>query len=211
MNRKTRQTLLAVGLIVGGCALFVLSASLHQKMNEPPEETPKPQRAESAAPLLTPAPEPTPEPKDPDAGPQAQIPDDTPGKDDFGGGQNHDPITEITDEPVSPPEYNPPAPPQPETSEPSADEPPKTSDGQRDASADTDTGSKIIDDTNGKIEQHTDPDTGKTQDYEVQAGDGQDHGDLGQIQQQDHSADTVEPELKDDGVNEGDLDEDAVE
>lgn len=64
MNRKTRQTLLAVGLIVGGCALFVLSASLHQKMNEPPEETPKPQRAESAAQVLTPTPAPelTPEP-----------------------------------------------------------------------------------------------------------------------------------------------------
>ena len=62
MKRKTKQTLLALTLIVGGVALFVLSASLHQKMNEPPAPTQTPQQAMSAAPVLTPAPNPTPEP-----------------------------------------------------------------------------------------------------------------------------------------------------
>ena len=159
----------------------------------------------------TPPDEPELEPKDPDAGPQAQIPEDTPGYDDFGGGQNHDPITEITDEPVSPPSYTPPEPPQPITTEPDVDAPPQTSDGQRDASADTDTGSVIIDTTDGTVETHTDPDTGQSQEYEVVAGDGTDHGDLGEIQQEYHDADTVEPAVEDDGVNEGDLDEEFVE
>ncbi len=62
MKRKTKQTLLALTLIVGGVALFVLSASLHQKMNEPPAPTHPPQQAASAAPVLTPAPSPSPEP-----------------------------------------------------------------------------------------------------------------------------------------------------
>ena len=148
--------------------------------------------------------------KDPDAGPQGQTDDDDPGTEDFGGGQNHDPITDITDEPTAPPSYTPPEPPQPETTEPSVDAPPTTSDGHPDASAGTDTGSQIIDDTDGTVETHTDPDTGQQQEYEVVAGDGTDHGDLGQIQQ-DHDADTVEPAVQDDGVNEGDLDESDVE
>ena len=91
------------------------------------------------------------------------------------------------------------------------DAPPQTSDGQRDASADTDTGSVIIDTTDGTVETHTDPDTGQSQEYEVVAGDGTDHGDLGEIQQEYHDADTVEPAVEDDGVNEGDLDEEFVE
>ena len=61
-----------------------------------------------------------------------------------------------------------------------------------------------MDDTNGKTETHG------GQDYTVQAGDGQSHTDLGEVQQQ-HSHDTVEEPVKDDGVNEGDLDESAVE
>lgn len=63
MKRKTGQTLLAVALIVGGVALFILSASLHQKMNEPPAQTASPQREASAAPLVTPEPIPTPSPE----------------------------------------------------------------------------------------------------------------------------------------------------
>ena len=88
--------------------------------------------------------------------------------------------------------------------------PPQTSDGERDASADTDTGSIIIDNTDGTVETHVDPDTGQNEEYNVVAGDGTDHGDLGEIQEH-HDANTVEPELRDDGVNEGDLDESDVE
>ena len=61
-----------------------------------------------------PSPTPTLEPKDPEAGPQEQMrkkekPD--PGYEDFGGGENHDPDTTLSEEPVSPETYNPPAPP----------------------------------------------------------------------------------------------------
>ena len=147
----------------------------------------------------TPPDEPELEPKDPDAGPQAQIPDDTPGKEDFGGGQNHDPITTITDEPQSPSSYTPPDPPKTEPTKPG-----KTSDGKPDASTGTQSGSRTVDQDNGKTETHG------GQEYDVVAGDGQNHTDLGEVQQQ-HSHDTVEEPVKDDGVNEGDLDESAVE
>lgn len=143
--------------------------------------------------------EPELEPKDPNAGPQAQIPDNTPGKEDFGGGQNHDPITTITDEPQSPSSYTPPEPPKTEPTQPG-----KTSDGKPDASTGTNSGSQTVDHDNGTTENHG----GK--DYEVVAGDGQNHTDLGEVQQQ-HSADTVEPAVQDDDVNKGDLDESAVE
>ena len=143
--------------------------------------------------------EPELEPKDPDAGPQAQTPDDTPGKEDFGGGQNHDPITDITDEPQSPSSYTPPEPPKAEPTQPG-----KTSDGQTDASTGTHSGSQTVDHDNGTTETHG------GQEYDVVAGDGQDHTDLGEVQQQ-HSHDTVEDPVKDDGVNEGDLDESDVE
>ncbi len=43
-----------------------------------------------------------------------------------------------------------------------------------------------------------------------ETSDGQSYTDLGEVQQQ-HSADTVEPAVQDDGVNEGDLGESAVE
>lgn len=147
----------------------------------------------------TPPDEPELEPKDPDAGPQAQIPDDTPGKEDFGGGQNHDPITTITDEPQSPSSYTPPEPPKAEPTKPG-----KTSDGKPDASTGTQSGSQTVDHDNGTTETHG------GQEYDVVAGDGQNHTDLGEVQQQ-HSHDTVEEPVKDDGVNEGDLDESAVE
>ena len=150
-----------------------------------------------------PEPEPEPElkPKNPDAGPQAQTPDGTPGKEDFGGGVNHDPITQITEEPQSPSSYNPPSAPSGGKTGGNG----KTSDGRTpDASAGTQSGSRTVDNTNGTTETHG------GQDYTVVAGDGQNHTDLGEVQEQ-HSSDTVEPPLKDDGVNEGDLDESAVE
>ncbi len=61
MKKKNRQTAVAVGMIVGGCALFILCALLHQTLSEPPAQTPTPQHQ---APVFTPAPtpEPTPEP-----------------------------------------------------------------------------------------------------------------------------------------------------
>ena len=46
---------------------------------------------------------------------------------------------------------------------------------------------------------------------EVVVGDGQDHGDLAQIQEEQHSDETVEEPLAEDGENQGDLDPDAVE
>ena len=63
MKKKNWQTALAVGLIVGGCALFVLCALLHQMLSEPPAQTPTPQREVSAAPVLTPEPTPPPTPE----------------------------------------------------------------------------------------------------------------------------------------------------
>lgn len=72
-----------------------------------PPQPPEPEEPEPDIPL---------EPKDPDAGPQAQIDPSTPGYEDFGGGPNHDPITEITDEPTAPDEpYVAPKPPEAET------------------------------------------------------------------------------------------------
>ena len=64
-----------------GMDIFNFS-SLNPPIPDEPEPTP------------TPEPEPTPEPKDPDAGPQAQTGGDNP---DYGGGQNEDPDTTITD------------------------------------------------------------------------------------------------------------------
>jgi hypothetical protein len=46
---------------------------------------------------------------------------------------------------------------------------------------------------------------------EVVIGDGQQHGDLAQIQEEQHSEQTVEEPLAEDGENQGDLDPDAVE
>lgn len=184
-----------------------------------PTPTPDPDPDPTPTPDPDPTPTPTPEPKDPDAGPQAQIPDDEPGKDDFGGGENHDNDEGLTDEPESPTEYVPPAPPQKEeetkpspTPAPTA---PTTSDGKPDGSSGTQSGSKTVDEDNGKTEQRekTNPDTGKTtvEDYEVVAGDGENHSDLNKTQEEKHNEDTVEEPLKDDGVNEGDLDPSMIE
>lgn len=136
----------------------------------PPGPEPEPE------PSPTPEPTPTLEPKPPHAGPQGQTDDDTPGKEDFGGGQNHDVDTTYQETPPpQPTSYNPPAPPTnpPATATPKPDPTP------------TPAGLVI--------------------------GDGQDHGDLAQIQEEQHSHDTVEEPLQDDGTNEGDLDESAVE
>ena len=54
MKNRKRQTAAAVGLIVGGCVLFILCAMLHQILSEPPVQTPAPRRGVSAAPVLTP-------------------------------------------------------------------------------------------------------------------------------------------------------------
>ncbi len=48
-------------------------------------------------------------------------------------------------------------------------------------------------------------------DSTVVQGDGQDHGDLSKIQEEQHSSQTVEQSLQGGGTNEGDLDEGAVE
>jgi hypothetical protein len=170
----------------------------------PPTPQPSPDPTPEPTPQPTPEPTPTPESKDGNAGPQPQVPDNTPGKEDYGGSGNHDSLDEPTNEAVSPPEYNPPAPPQPETPEPSINEPPKTSDGQPDASAGTQSGSRIVDDTNGTTEDHG------GQDYAVQADDGQNHTDAGEVQQQ-HSHDTVDEPVKADGENQRDPGESAVE
>ena len=144
--------------------------------------------------------EPTLEPKDRDAGPQAQG-EGQPGYEDFGGGQNHDNDTTQTDEPQSPSTYTPPAAPTEDKSSRPAN---TTSDGKPDGSSGTQSGSRTVDTDNGKTESHG------GQDYNVVAGDGQNHTDLNQVQET-HSSDTVEPAVKDDGVNQGDLDPDDVE
>ena len=185
-----------------------------------PEPTPTPTPEPTPTPTPEPTPTPTPEPKDPEGGPQGQTDDDDEGTEDFGGGENHDSDDELTEEPTSPETYEPPAPPAPEpTTPPAADEPqpttPTTSDGEPDGSSGTDSGSRTVDEDDGTVEEHVvqDPDTGQptTQEYEVVAGDGEDHGDLNEVQEQEHGPETVEPAVQDDGVNEGDLDPDDVE
>ncbi|MCQ2569288.1 MAG: hypothetical protein MJ155_03315, partial [Candidatus Saccharibacteria bacterium] len=78
-------------------------------------------------------------------------------------------------------------------------------DGQPDASTGTDTGSVTIDRDDGTTEQHG------GEDYEVGAGNGKDHGDLNQIQEEQHGSETVKPAIQDDGVNQGNLNRDDVE
>ncbi len=86
-------------------------------INDNPTPTPDP----TPEPDPTPTPDPTPEPKDPNAGPQGQVPNNP----DYGGGAN-DPDktdTDLTPEPTSPSTYTPPAPPateyEPDNNEPS--------------------------------------------------------------------------------------------
>ena len=86
-----------------------------------PTPTPDPTPNPDPDPTPTPTPNPTPEPKDPNAGPQGQVPDNP----DYGGGANDPDKTDKTQtpEPTSPSTYTPPAPPateyEPDNNEPS--------------------------------------------------------------------------------------------
>lgn len=87
----------------------------------PIDDNPTPTPDPTPDPDPTPTPDPTPEPKDPNAGPQGQVPNNP----DYGGGAN-DPDktdTDLTPEPTSPSTYTPPAPPateyEPDNNEPS--------------------------------------------------------------------------------------------
>lgn len=144
--------------------------------------------------------EPELEPKDPNAGPQAQG-KDQPGYEDFGGGQNHDNDTTLTEEPKSPDSYTAPEPPKAEETKKDDTSNKKPADG----STGTQSGSKTVDEDNGKTESKN----GK--DYEVVAGDGEQHSDLNKVQEEQHNSSTVEEPLKDDGVNQGDLDPANIE
>ncbi len=141
-------------------------------------------------------PTPSLEPKDPDAGPNAQI-SDPEEKADFGGGANTDNDTRETSEPTSPDSYTPPKAPSGGGS--------SNSGGSSSSPDDSKSGSAIVDHDNGS--------TGKTsdgQDYTVQAGDGQNHTPLDEVQSG-HSSDTVETPVAGDGVNTGDdIDPDSV-
>ena len=124
--------------------------------------------------------------KDPNAGPQAQTGGNNPS---YGGGQNQDNDTTVTDEPSSPSTYTPPA-------RPSGDTGSSGTGGT--GGSQSQSGSPTVDHDNGTHETHG------GQDYQVQAGDGQNHTDLGTVQEQ-ASHDTVEAPVQDDGVNEGDI------
>ena len=124
--------------------------------------------------------------KDPNAGPQAQTGGNNPN---YGGGQNQDNDTTVTDEPSSPSTYTPPA-------RPSGDTGSSGTGGT--GGSQSQSGSPTVDHDNGTHETHG------GQDYQVQAGDGQNHTDLGTVQEQ-ASHDTVEAPVQDDGVNEGDI------
>ena len=121
--------------------------------------------------------DPDPEPKDPNAGPQAQTGGNNP---DYGGKnpRNEDPDTTVTDEPSSPSSYTPPSRP------------------VDDGSSGTHSGSQTVDHDNGTHENHG------GQDYTVQAGDGQQHTDLGEVQA---NPPAVEEPVSHDGTNEGDI------
>ncbi len=165
------------------CGYQPVDVSYWTPPENPPEDIPTP------TPSPTPTPTPTPQPKDPNAGPQVQGKDQD-GYEDFGGGQNHDNNTNLTEEPKSPSTYTAPDPPSSTTNGGSQN---------HDGSTGTQSGSQIVDTDDGTTETHN----GK--DYEVQAGDGQNHTDLNEVQEQ-HNEDTVEEPVQDDGTNEGDLD-----
>ena len=147
------------------------------------------------------------QPKNPTAGPQGQDPTNP----DFGGGPNHDNVTELTPEPTSPTKYTPPTPP---TTEPSTTKKQTPTPSTTQPST-TSSGSKIVDDSQGKTETRVakDPDTGKTttKTYEVVAGDGTTRQNLDEVQESHHSSSTVEEPLCTDAVNQGDLDPADVE
>lgn len=151
-----------------------------------PEPTPTPEPKPTPTPEPKPTPTPTLEPKNPNAGPQAQTGGTNP---DYGGGQNQDNDTTITDEPSSPSTYTPPARPSGGTG---------SSGTGGTGGSQSQSGSPTVDHNNGTHETHG------GQDYQVQAGDGQNHTDLGTVQEQ-ASHDTVEAPVQDDGVNEGNI------
>lgn len=133
----------------------------------------------------TPTPTPTPEPKDPQDDPQNR-----PGADQYDfwspDHQNHDPDTTVTDEPQSPDSYTPPSRPDDTVVPPSGD----------DASSGTDSGSRTVDEDNGTQENHD------GQNYDVEAGDGQDHSDLSDVADPSNpNKPDVDPALQGDGVN----------
>ncbi len=134
------------------------------------------------------------EPKDPNAGPQGQIKDHK-ATADFGGGANDPGKTDKTEtpEPKSPDAYTPP------TAPSSGGNNSGNSSSSNSAADSSKSGSAIVDHDNGTTGQTSNGDS-----YTVQAGDGKDHTPLDQVQQS-HSADTVEPAVSNDGINEGDV------
>lgn len=126
-----------------------------------------------------PDPTPTPEPKDPQDDPQNR-----PGADEYDfwspDHENHDPDTTVTDEPTSPDSYTPPSRPDDTVVPPSNND-----DDQHSATED-----------NGTTETHD------GQDYDVEAGDGQDHSDLTDVADPSNpNKPDVDPALQGDGVN----------
>ena len=131
-----------------------------------------------------PDPTPTPEPKDPADDPQNNP--DAPNYDFWSPDhRNNDPDTTVTDEPTSPSSYTPPTRPDDNVTPPSDTVPP-----------DTDSGSQIVDDSDGTTEQHD------GQDYDVDAGDGQDRDNLDDIADPSNpDKPDVDPALQNDPVN----------
>jgi len=131
-----------------------------------------------------PTPTPTPEPKDPNDDPQNR---DGADQYDFWSPdhRNNDPDTTVTDEPTSPSSYTPPSRPD-DTVVPPDNTVPNN----------TDSGSQIVDNDNGTTENHN------GQDYDVEAGDGQDHTNLDDVADPSNpDKPDVDPALQNDGVN----------
>lgn len=154
-----------------------------------PDPTPTPDPNPDPDPDPTPTPDPTPEPKDPNAGPQGQVPDNP----DYGGGPNDPDKTDKTKtpEPTSPDSYTPPTPPETEY-EPDETEPTQPS--------------KPNKPTAPTIEDHNDGGTENVggEDYDVVVGGKND--DVSIDEAYDHQNDnTVEEPVKGD-TNEGTID-----
>lgn len=139
--------------------------------DNPVPDNPEPDQPEPDEPHL--------DPKDPNAGPQGQVPNNP----DFGGGQNHNNNEELTPEPTSPSEYVAPTAPAEEHHENSNPQPSNPGNNHG----------------NGTTETHG------GQDYEVTAGDGQTHPDLAGVVDDHHNEGTVETPVAGDGQNQGDI------
>ncbi|MCR4753482.1 MAG: hypothetical protein K5837_03640 [Candidatus Saccharibacteria bacterium] len=142
-------------------------------IDNPP--SPEPEPGPGPGPDPDPDPGPGLDPKNPDDGPTGRHEDDP--DPDSGGGPNDDEEThhEETKEPdtdKSPSEYK-------------APDPPKADEGgnsggtnsDKEASKNTDSGSKAVDQDNGKQESYKDPDTGNDSSGKVRAGDGEKRSD----------------------------------